>query len=192
MTQMSSALLTGYPVRDEPELLVPWLRSIAQATDYAWGRRLVAMLPEWIPANEQPKWRMAEKVREKLLRASGQTLDRLLEPWRGQGTGRLLRRPRTGLRQMIFLGGRLWKEGRAGWGEVDTWRYVKAVPTGSPLIMRRRGWKCTRCGPEDPSPIYPPVMKTAYRGNERVKFSDTGMKRRNLEPFPLPMAKQRR
>jgi hypothetical protein len=43
-------LLTGRPVKYEPSLLVPWLRPIWQATDYACGRRLVAMLPEWIPA----------------------------------------------------------------------------------------------------------------------------------------------
>ena len=31
-----------------------------------------------------------------------------------------------------------------------------------------------------PSPIHPPVIQIAYRGNERVKFSDTGMKRRKF------------
>jgi hypothetical protein len=39
-------ILSGRPVKYEPELLVPWLRPIWQATDYACGRRLVAMLPE--------------------------------------------------------------------------------------------------------------------------------------------------
>src|SRR5215208_2892617 len=43
---------TGRPVSYEPRVLVPWLRPIWQATDYACGRRLVAMLPEWIPAYE--------------------------------------------------------------------------------------------------------------------------------------------
>jgi hypothetical protein len=40
---------TGRPVSYQPSLLLPWLRPIWQATDYACGRRLVAMLPEWIP-----------------------------------------------------------------------------------------------------------------------------------------------
>ena len=86
-------IITGRPVSYEPSLLVPWLRPIWRATDYACGRRLVAMLPEWIPAYEQHERRMPGEVREKLLLASGRTLDRLLEPLRAQGTGRSLTRP---------------------------------------------------------------------------------------------------
>jgi len=40
------------------------------------------MLPEWIPAYEQHERRIPGGVREKLLSASGRTLDRLLEPLR--------------------------------------------------------------------------------------------------------------
>ena len=78
----------GRPVSYEPSALVPWLRPIWQATDYACGRRLVAMLPEWIPAYEQHERRVPGEVREKLLGASARTLDRLLEPLRGAGAGR--------------------------------------------------------------------------------------------------------
>jgi hypothetical protein len=113
-------ILTGRPVSYEPGLLLPWLRPIWQATDYACGRRLVAMLPEWIPAYEQHERRMPGEVREKLLLASGRTLDRLLEPLRGQGTGRSLTRPGTLLRQQIPIRGGVWEEGKAGWLEVDT------------------------------------------------------------------------
>jgi hypothetical protein len=113
-------ILTGRPVEYEPSLLVPWLRPIWQATDYACGRRLVAMLPEWIPAYEQHEKRMPGEVREKLLLASGRTLDRLLEPLRGQGAGRSLTRPGTLLRQQIPIRGSVWEEGKAGWLEVDT------------------------------------------------------------------------
>jgi hypothetical protein len=113
-------ILTGRPVSYEPGLLVPWLRPIWQATDYACGRRLVAMLPEWIPAYEQHERRMPEEVREKLLLASGRTLDRLLEPLRAQGAGRSLTRPGTLLRQQIPIRGSVWEEGKAGWLEVDT------------------------------------------------------------------------
>ena len=35
-------IITGRPVKYEPSVLVPWLRPIWQATDYACGRRLVA------------------------------------------------------------------------------------------------------------------------------------------------------
>src|ERR1700746_1865041 len=67
-------VLSGRPVKYEPNLLLPWLRPIWQASDYACGRRLVAMLPEWIPAYEQHEKRMPEEVREKLLLARGRQL----------------------------------------------------------------------------------------------------------------------
>src|SRR5580658_3285979 len=63
-------IITGRPLVYEPELLLPFLRPIWQATDYACGRRLVAMLPEWIPAYEQHERRMPGAVREKLLSAT--------------------------------------------------------------------------------------------------------------------------
>jgi hypothetical protein len=113
-------ILTGRPVKYEPGLLVPWLRPIWQATDYACGRRLVAMLPEWIPAYEQHERRMPAEVREKLLLASGRTLDRLLEQLRAQGRGRSLTRPGTLLRHQIPIRGTLWEQDKAGWLEVDT------------------------------------------------------------------------
>ena len=116
----SPVILTGRPVEYEPSLLLPWLRPIWQATDYACGRRLAAMLPEWIPAYEQHEKRLPGEVREKLLLASGRTLDRLLEPLRAQGTGRSLTRPGTLLRQQIPIRGSVWEEGQAGWLEVDT------------------------------------------------------------------------
>jgi len=55
-----------------------------------------------------------------LLMASGRTLDRLLEPLRGQGTGRSLTRPGTLLRHQIPIRGSVWEDGKAGWLEVDT------------------------------------------------------------------------
>jgi len=113
-------IITGRPIAYEPGKLLPWLKPIWQATDYACGRRLVAMLPDWIPAYEQHERRMPGEVREKLLLASGRTLDRLLEPLRGEGGGRSLTRPGTLLRQQIPIRGSVWEEGKAGWMEVDT------------------------------------------------------------------------
>jgi hypothetical protein len=112
--------ITGRPITYEPSVLLPWLRPIWQATDYACGRRLVAMLPEWIPAYEQHERRIPGEARDKLLLASGRTLDRLLEPLRGQGLGRSLTRPGTLLRHQIPIRGSVWEEGKAGWLEVDT------------------------------------------------------------------------
>ena len=113
-------IITGRPTTYEPSVLLPWLRPIWAATDYACGRRLVAMLPDWIPAYEEYERRLPGGVREKLLAASGRTLDRLLEPLRGQGAGRSLTRPGTLLRHQIPIRGSVWEEGKAGWLEVDT------------------------------------------------------------------------
>lgn len=113
-------IITGRPVTYAAGVLLPWLRPIWKATDYACGRRLVAMLPEWVPAYEQHERSMPAEVREKLLTVSGRTLDRLLEPLRVQGGGRSLTRPGTLLRHQIPIRGSVWEEGRAGWLEVDT------------------------------------------------------------------------
>jgi hypothetical protein len=113
-------ILTGRPGQFEPGLLLPWLRPIWQATDYACGQRLVAMLPEWVPAYEQHERRLPSEVREKLLLASGRTLDRLLVPLRVAGGGRSLTRPGTLLRQPIPIRGRVWEAHKPGWLEADT------------------------------------------------------------------------
>ena len=111
---------TGRPVEYEPRVLLPWLRPIWEATDYACGVRLAAMMPEWLPAFEEHEKRLPEVAREGLLAASGRTLDRLLAPLRGQGMGRSLTRPGTILRQQIPIRGSLFEEEKAGWLEVDT------------------------------------------------------------------------
>jgi hypothetical protein len=110
----------GRPLTYEPTVLLPFLRPIWQATDYACGRRLVAMLPEWVPAYEQHERSLPEEVREKLLSASGRTLDRLLEPLRLQEGRRCLTRPGTLLRHQIPIRGSVWDDQNPGWLEVDT------------------------------------------------------------------------
>lgn len=112
-------ILTGRPVKYEPGVLLPSLRKIWEATDYACGLRLEAMLPEWLPAYEQHEKSLSQEVREKLLSASGRTLDRLLEPLRLTGKGRSVTRPGTLLRHQIPIRG-IFEEGKAGWLEVDT------------------------------------------------------------------------
>jgi hypothetical protein len=113
-------IITGRPLVYEPALLLPFLRPIWQATDYACGRRLVAMLPEWVPAYEQHEKSMPGEVREKLLSASGRTLDRLLEPLRLAGGRPCLTRPGTLLRHQIPIRGSVWDDQNPGWLEVDT------------------------------------------------------------------------
>jgi len=111
---------TGRPVEFAASRLLPWLQPIWAATDYACGRRLVAMLPEWVPAYEAHVKKLPTDLRENLLRASGRTLDRLLAPLRGMAPGHCRTRPGTLLRHQIPIRGSVWEEGKAGWLEVDT------------------------------------------------------------------------
>jgi len=120
MLERAPTIVSGRPMLYAPKMLLPWLRPIWQATDYACGRRLEAMLPEWIPAYEQHERRIPVEAREKLLAASARTLDRLLQPLRVQGMGRSLTRPGTLLRHQIPIRGSVWEENKAGWLEVDT------------------------------------------------------------------------
>ena len=113
-------IITGRPVTYESGVLVPTLRKIWKASDFACGVRLEAMLPEWIPAYEEHEKRLIPQVRDKLLSASGRTLDRLLAPLRIEGNGRSLTRPETLLRHQIPIRGSVWEENKAGWLEVDT------------------------------------------------------------------------
>lgn len=49
-------MIMGRPVTYEPGVLLPYLRPIWQATDYACGRRLLAMLPEELDAHPAKLW----------------------------------------------------------------------------------------------------------------------------------------
>jgi hypothetical protein len=111
---------TGRPVHYDPARLLPPLRRIWEASDYACGLRLAAMLPEWIPAYEAHEKSLGSEVRQRLLQASPRTLDRLLAPLRSGGKGRSLTRPGTLLRHQIPIRGSVWEENKPGWLEVDT------------------------------------------------------------------------
>ena len=119
-TESAPWINPGRPVAYEPKVLLPWLQPIWRATDYACGQRLVAMLPEWLPAYEAHERRVPSEARAKLLEASARTLDRLLHPLRCQGQGRCLTRPGTLLRHQIPIRGSVWEEDKPGWLEVDT------------------------------------------------------------------------
>ena len=124
-------IITGRPLTYQPERLLPWLKTIWRATDYACGRRLQAMLPEWIPAYEQYERRLPSEVKDKLLLASARTLDRLLKPLRAEGASRSLTRPGRCCGSRFPSGavfGRRAK--RAGW-KSTRWRCAAGAPPES-------------------------------------------------------------
>jgi hypothetical protein len=114
------SIVTGRPREYEARELLPVLRKIWHAADYPCGRRLAAMLPDWVMGYEQYEKSVPERIKEPLLKASARTLDRLLRPLRAQRRRPNLTRPGSLLRQQIPIRGSIWEEGQAGWLEVDT------------------------------------------------------------------------
>jgi hypothetical protein len=114
------SIVTGRPREYEGRELLPVLRKIWHTADYPCGRRLAAMLPDWVKGYEQYEKSVPERIKEPLLKASARTLDRLLRPLRAQRRRPSLTRPGSLLRQQIPIRGSIWEEGQAGWLEVDT------------------------------------------------------------------------
>jgi hypothetical protein len=112
-------VVSGRPKEYEPEKLLPVLKPIWFAALQPCGRRLVALLPEWLPAYEADHRRIDADVRQSLLAASARTLDRLISPLRVGTKPRGGTRPGSLLRQSIPVRG-TWDEEGAGWLEIDT------------------------------------------------------------------------
>jgi len=113
------ALILGRPREYHPATLLPILKPIWFAAFQPCGSRLVALLPEWIPAYEADQRRLDADVRECLLAVSARTLDRLLAPLRVSLRRRGGTRPGNLLRQSIAIRGE-WTEEGPGWLELDT------------------------------------------------------------------------
>ena len=119
-TMVAIAIRTGRPREYEARQLLPVLRQIWRAANYPCGRRLKAMMPDWVTGYEEYEKSVPTAVKEPLLQASARTLDRLLQPLRAQRRRPNLTRPGSLLRRQIPIRGSLWEEGQAGWLEVDT------------------------------------------------------------------------
>lgn len=111
--------VVGRPREYAPEQLLPVIKPIWFAALQPCGKRLQALLPEWLPAYEEDHRRIDADARESLLAASPRTLDRLLGPLRAQVRHRGGTRPGSLLRQSIPIRG-AWTEEGPGWLEVDT------------------------------------------------------------------------
>jgi hypothetical protein len=119
LARRAPAQPVGRPREYEPELLLPALKAVWFAAFQPCGKRLVAMLPEWLPAYEADHKPLDGGVRECLLAASARTLDRLLAPLRAKASRRCATRPGSMLRQSIPIRGH-WEEEGPGWLEADT------------------------------------------------------------------------
>jgi hypothetical protein len=111
--------LVGRPKEYHPQTLLPILKPIWFAAFQPCGRRLYALLPEWLPAYEADHRRLDADLRRSLLAVSARTLDRLVSPLRSKIGRRSGTRPGSLLRQSIPIRG-AWEEEGPGWLEVDT------------------------------------------------------------------------
>lgn len=110
----------GRPQVYEPERLLPVLKVIWRIGQQPCGRRLEAMMPEWVPAYESFHHSVGSSVRGQLLEVSSATLDRLLRPVRAQSRSTRPTRPGTMIRNEIPIRGGAWQSDEAGWTEADT------------------------------------------------------------------------
>jgi hypothetical protein len=113
------SIMLGRPREYDSARLLPILKPIWFAALQPCGRRLHALLPEWLPAYEEDHKRIEADVREALLAASARTLDRLVSPLRSKASRRSGTRPGSLLRASIPIRGE-WNEEGPGWLEVDT------------------------------------------------------------------------
>lgn len=109
----------GRPREFSPEKLLPVLKPIWFASLQPCGRRLRALLPEWLPAYETDHRRIDSDLKASLLLANARTLDRLIAPLRARARRRGGTKPGSLLRQSIPIRGP-WTEEGPGWLEVDT------------------------------------------------------------------------
>jgi len=112
---------------------------IAELVERIWtagekpcGKRLVEMLPLWLPHYQRHYGKLLPCQRKLTGRVSAATLDRLLLPLRSrQARGLSGTKPGSLLRQQIPLQGEVWDEKRAGFLEADSVAHCGSSLAGS-------------------------------------------------------------
>jgi hypothetical protein len=101
--------------------MLPALKAIWLCGQQPCGKRLAAMMPDWIPGYEAYHQSLSGPLKEQLLSASSATLDRMLAPLRARHVRKTMgTKPGAMLRQEIPIRGGAWQENEAGWLEADT------------------------------------------------------------------------
>lgn len=121
----------GRPPRYGPELIEP-LKRIWLAAEQPCAKRLVAVLPLWLPYYEKRQGKLEAPLREALLAASAATLDRLLKPLRARRRkGRCATRPVKHLEGQIPIRTRFQEADGPGYIEADTVAHCGGSMEGS-------------------------------------------------------------
>jgi hypothetical protein len=126
----------GRPKKYDVGLLLPVLKSIWLSGQQPCGKRLVAMMPDWIPSYESYHRSLKGIVKEQLLEVSSATVDRMLAPLRAQFKGsKRPTKPGNMLRESIPIRGGSWEENEAGWLEADTVGFGGGCSSGEVIWM---------------------------------------------------------
>jgi len=105
---------------------------IWMAGEQPCGKRLVQMLPLWLPYYQRHYGRLLPSQRQLTGEISAATLDRLLRPLRSrQLRGLNGTKPGSLLRQQIPIQGEVWDERRAGFMEADSVAHCGSSLAGS-------------------------------------------------------------
>jgi hypothetical protein len=97
------------------------LRLVWKETEYMCSKNLAGNISEWVPSVERFHGTFQDPVREKLLRVSAATVDRLLTPYRAEyRRGRGGTKPGTLLRTQIPIRAEHWDVSTPGYLEADT------------------------------------------------------------------------
>jgi len=111
----------GRPCKYDWEAMLPALKAIWLCGQQPCGKRLAAMMPDWIPGYEAYHRSLSAPLKEQLFSASSATLDRMLAPLRARHARKTMAtKPGAMLRQEIPIRGGAWQESEAGWLEADT------------------------------------------------------------------------
>jgi len=97
------------------------LKAIGTAADYPCSKKLVAMIPEWLPHDEKLNGKLENNTSKKLLALSASTIDRLLKPYRTKARKRFCTtKPGKLLKNQIPIKTHHWDVNKPGFVEADT------------------------------------------------------------------------
>jgi hypothetical protein len=99
--------------------LIEFLKALWIAANLACGKRLKAMIPNWLPYSPQP---LPDEIKSLLTTISASTIDRLLKPQRAkhQKSGLSTTKPGSILKHHIPVKTNQWDENKPGFLEADT------------------------------------------------------------------------
>lgn len=105
---------------DDPQFLDA-LKQLWFDTDQLCSKKLKTVTPTWLVFFEQEHGKLDQEIKEKLLRISPATIDRVLKPTRVKyGKGRCGTKPGTLLRTQIPIRTDYWDANKPGYLEADT------------------------------------------------------------------------